>query len=155
MLYFAYGSNMDWEQMRARCPSARFAGIACLRNHKLAFTRRSRKRACGVADVIPADGGEVWGAVFEVEDRDVGALDLSEGFVPGREPDRNCYLRVERHVYPPESAEPWAVWTYVANRQENPPPPSADYLNLIVRAAEHWHLPAAHVNALSEVEVAE
>jgi hypothetical protein len=56
MLTFAYGSNMDWNQMRERCPSSRFVGIAVLRDHKLAFTRKSLKRGCGVADLI-AEGG--------------------------------------------------------------------------------------------------
>jgi hypothetical protein len=28
MFYFAYGSNMDWAQMRGRCPSAKFVAIA-------------------------------------------------------------------------------------------------------------------------------
>jgi hypothetical protein len=28
MLYFAYGSNMNWDQMRERCPSARFEFVA-------------------------------------------------------------------------------------------------------------------------------
>jgi hypothetical protein len=41
MLYFAYGSNMNWQQMQDRCPSARFFGVALLPDHKLAFTRES------------------------------------------------------------------------------------------------------------------
>jgi len=27
LLYFAYGSNLDWSQMKKRCPSAEFVGI--------------------------------------------------------------------------------------------------------------------------------
>ena len=53
MLYVAYGSNMDWEQMRARCPTARFVGIAELRDHELVFPRKSKKRRCGVASALP------------------------------------------------------------------------------------------------------
>ena len=32
MFYFAYGSNMDWDQMKQRCPSAHFLGVAELRD---------------------------------------------------------------------------------------------------------------------------
>lgn len=41
MLYFAYRSNMHWDQMRSRCPSARFVGVALLRDFRLAFTGSS------------------------------------------------------------------------------------------------------------------
>ena len=49
MLYFAYGSNMEWKQMRERCPSAMFVCIAKLKDRRLAFTRKSKDRGCGVA----------------------------------------------------------------------------------------------------------
>ncbi len=54
--YFAYGSNMSQDQIRARCPSHKFLCAAELPGHKLAFTRYSRKRECGVADIVPARG---------------------------------------------------------------------------------------------------
>ena len=97
MLYFAYGSNMNWNQMRERCPSSRFVGIAVLRDHKLAFTRESVNRGCGVADVVAEDGAQVWGVAYEIADLDVGKLDASEGFKPGR--DKNSYYRRESMVF--------------------------------------------------------
>jgi len=41
MLYFAFGSNMDWSRMRERCPSARFIFNAKLNGFRLDFTRYS------------------------------------------------------------------------------------------------------------------
>jgi gamma-glutamylcyclotransferase (GGCT)/AIG2-like uncharacterized protein YtfP len=84
MLYFAYGSNMDWNQIQERCPSSRFIAIAVLPNHKLAFSRKSEERECGVADSLPEQGAEVWGVVYEIDDRDIGSLDYHEGYQPGR-----------------------------------------------------------------------
>jgi gamma-glutamylcyclotransferase len=95
MLYFAYGSNMNWQQMQNRCPSARFFGIALLPDHKLAFTRKSIKRGCGVADAAPTQNHNVWGIVYEITAQDIEALDKSEGYMPGRE--KNSYFRRERH----------------------------------------------------------
>ena len=37
MLYFAFGSNLDPDQMRARCPAHQVVGMAVLRDHKLIF----------------------------------------------------------------------------------------------------------------------
>ena len=75
---FAYGSNMDCEQMRERCPSTRFVCVAKLPNHRLAFTRKSTRRNCGVADAVKAEGNEVWGVVYEIDDIDLPKLDSLE-----------------------------------------------------------------------------
>ena len=77
--YFAYGSNMDEGEIRAHCPSARYLGAALLQSHRLAFTRRSIRSASGVADVLAAPGQEVWGALYELDEKDLDALDAKEG----------------------------------------------------------------------------
>jgi hypothetical protein len=66
VLYFAYGSNLDFDQMSERCPSARFVAIAELPHHRLAFTRRSKNRNCGVADAVPDVSQSVWGVVYAI-----------------------------------------------------------------------------------------
>ncbi len=152
MLYFAYGSNMDWNQMRDRCPSAKFVGVAVLRDHKLAFTRRSTHRGCGVADVVPEDGQSVWGVVYDISDLDIGKLDSSEGYRPGR--GRNSYWRRECLVFMDgDQARPQTVWTYFADKEPNPPLPNAEYKNLILSGARYWHLPEEYIHQLEEIEV--
>ena len=39
-LYFAYGSNMDMQQMRSRCPSARFIGLSNIKNFEYYIDKR-------------------------------------------------------------------------------------------------------------------
>lgn len=78
MLYFAYGSNMECIQIKKRCPSASFVGIAKLSDYRLAFTRRSTKRRCGVADVVPEEGHRVWGVIFKIAEGDIKRLDECE-----------------------------------------------------------------------------
>ena len=135
---------MDWNQMRARCSSARFCGVAVLRDHRLAFTRCSPKRGCGVADALPNIGSEVWGVVYEIDDQDVGSLDASEGYRPGRE--NNAYRRETRHVYLDGNQDkPMAAEIYFANAQDNPPLPGHAYKEQILSGAKHWHLPAYYI----------
>lgn len=151
MLYFAYGSNLDWTQMRRRCPSAQFVCIAKLPDHKLAFTRKSKDRGCGVADVVPEQNAEVWGAVFEINERDIGRLDRSEGFSPGRV--QNSYTREERHVFSDgDSKKPLATWVYIAQREDEPPLPNDVYKRLIVEGAKFWHLPPHYITKLEKIE---
>lgn len=154
MLYFAYGSNMDWNQIRERCPSASFVGIAMLRDHRLAFTRKSQKRNCGVADAVVDPGHSIWGVVYEVDDRDVGGLDASEGYSPGR--GNNDYRREERHVFPDgDGTKPLAVAVYFATPDSNPPLPNQAYKDQILAGARWWHLPKVYTSQVLEtIEVA-
>lgn len=153
MLYFAYGSNLDWGQMRERCPSARFVAGAKFGGHRLAFTRRSRDRGCGVADVVPAQDQCVWGAVYEIDERDIAPLDVSEGYRPGR--TKNAYAREGRHVeVDGDPKKPLLAWIYFATREEEPPLPNAEYKRLIVDGARFWHLPDDYISELEKIEVA-
>jgi gamma-glutamylcyclotransferase (GGCT)/AIG2-like uncharacterized protein YtfP len=154
MLYFAYGSNLDWDQMRERCPSARFVSVARLKDNRLAFTRYSDFRKGGVADVIPKVGQEVWGVVYEIYEEDIGRLDACEGFQPGRPQEKNAYSREERHVYQDgDEKQPIFVSLYIAIRQESGPfLPHPDYKRLIVEGAKYWHLPDKYVGQLEKIE---
>jgi gamma-glutamylcyclotransferase (GGCT)/AIG2-like uncharacterized protein YtfP len=152
MFYFAYGSNMDWNQMRRRCPSARFIGVAVLPDHRLAFTRLSTTRGCGVADAVEHKRRRVWGAVFDIDEGDLHRLDDSEGYQPGRR--TNSYWRRSRQVLlEGDKTKPLTAAVYFAERQPHPPPPSKLYKALILRGAEHWKLPAAYIKTLSAIKV--
>jgi len=52
---------------------------AYLENYTLAFTRLSKKRSCGVADIVFAEGATTWGVVWELSDGDLITLDRYEG----------------------------------------------------------------------------
>lgn len=152
MLVFAYGSNLSWDQMRERCPSACFVSVASLRDHKLAFTRKSARRNCGVADVLAESGAEVWGVVYEVADLDIGHLDSAEGYRPER--TTNSYYRRECRVFlDGEDQRPLAVWAYFGHPEPNPPLPNASYKGLILAGARHWHLPDEYLRRLELIEV--
>ncbi|MEA3245624.1 MAG: gamma-glutamylcyclotransferase family protein [Gemmatimonadota bacterium] len=152
MLYFAYGSNMDWAQMNQRCPSACFVAVAKLPDHRIAFTRKSRSRGCGVADAVPTAGSEVWGVVFEIDGLDLGALDQNEGYRPGR--DTNSYWRRECMVFAEGSADkPLTVQTYFATPEPNAPLPNQAYKDLIVGGARHWRLSESYIATLERIEV--
>ena len=59
--YFAYGSNMNHEQMMLRCPSAIFLKRARLENHKFVYDGYSKKRNGAVANIIKSSGDIAWG----------------------------------------------------------------------------------------------
>lgn len=145
-LYFAYGSNMNFKQFRKRCPSARFVCIGRLNGYELAFTRYSKDKKSGVADIVEKMGGHVWGVVYQINELDLGRLDRYEGFQPGRA--RNAYRRVERMVFGGVDASlPHTVFTYEVE-EKNECQPSEEYKRLLVEGAKCWHLPEEYVSKL-------
>jgi gamma-glutamylcyclotransferase (GGCT)/AIG2-like uncharacterized protein YtfP len=154
MLYFAYGSNMDLDQMRERCPSARFVCTAKLEDHRLTFPRKSKNRGCGVATVQPVKDSEVWGVVYQIEELEMGKLDKHEGYNPSRKLDRNSYVRAEfRVLRGGDEKEPLTVFTYVANPECGEHKPNKNYKETILKGAKFWHLPDDYVCQLEAIEV--
>ena len=79
VLYFAYGSNLDDDQMHARCAGARLVGRAVLPNYALAFGGFSHRWGGAVASVVRSKGARVEGLLYELGDVDLRALDRFEG----------------------------------------------------------------------------
>lgn len=146
-LVFAYGSNMDDAQMNERCPSFEKVGIAELRGWRLHFPRHSKKRGCGVASIEPCDGEVVWGVVHRLNPADLVRLDASEGYRVGREPQMNGYNRV--HVPVVMNGALVEVQTYIANRDDDVPPPNLRYLEQICDGARQQGLPDDYQTVLA------
>jgi len=66
MLYFAYGSNLDPEQMQSRCPGYSVVGLGALRDYRLAFPLYSNHWQGGVSSIQLAHGGTVWGMLYDL-----------------------------------------------------------------------------------------
>jgi len=70
--YFAYGSNLNKEQMLNRCSGAEPVKKVILRGYKLDF--------CGVASISRQKNSVVPGAVYKITTSDEVALNRYEGF---------------------------------------------------------------------------
>ncbi len=146
LYYFAYGSNMDWPQMRRRCPTARFVCVGRLPDYRFAIARHSRLRNCGTANIFLETGREVWGIVYDVSDRDFLTLD---GFEDG-------YRREKIFVYDRNDGHhPMEVLAYIAAREDGVPLPNPEYKRLILTGARHWRLPPDYCAMLERIEVAD
>ena len=146
LYYFAYGSNMNWPQMQRRCPSAQFVCVARLANYEFGITRHSRLRNCGTANVFPAQGKEVCGIVYDVNEADLVTLDSFE----------DGYRRELMPVYAlGDGTQPSVVLIYVAEIETNVPRSNAEYKSLILEGARHWKLPATYLALLEAIQAAE
>ena len=75
-IYLAYGSNMNLNQMKYRCPNAVLLGNAVIENWRLMFRRRRRP----VATIEPETGCSVPVVLWEITDECEDSLDEYEGY---------------------------------------------------------------------------
>lgn len=75
--YLAYGSNLNVQQMRFRCPTARVIGTAVIEDYELLF---KGSKSGSYLTIEPKEGAKVPVAVWSVEEDDEVALDRYEGF---------------------------------------------------------------------------
>lgn len=78
MIYLAYGSNLNIEQMSYRCPDAKKIGTGIVENYKLNF--RGTSRGYGVANIEKSKGDFVPVGVWAISKNDELNLDLYEGY---------------------------------------------------------------------------
>ena len=134
-LYFAYGSNLDALQMRARCPGATPLERARLARHRLAFTHYSTRWSGGVADVVPDAAATVWGLVYE----------MGEGDFAGLDPFESGYGRVELEVE--LGGRSVRVTSYAVRAREQFAPHPV-YLEKMLRWGSRWRLPGDYLAEL-------
>ena len=72
-LYFAYGSNINLDQMAYRCPDAKVVGPVTLEGYELLF------RGSGVATIGPKEGGIIHGLLWRITPQCERSLDRYEG----------------------------------------------------------------------------
>lgn len=150
MLYFAYGSNMNLSQLRRRLNRDSIEPLyrAYLQDTRLIFPRTSHSDwRGGVAGFEEAKGERLWGAVFELHEREFLLLDEYEGYLgKGKE---NDYERIHT-VAVRDDGEEIKVVTYKANKLGEFDP-SEYYLAAIVKGAELCGLPEEYVERLKTI----
>ena len=147
-LYFAYGSNLYYEQMKKRCPSASFKTLAYYPNFKLDFTRESTKGGW-VADMVFSPNSSVWGVVYALTSEDLLSLDKSEviHWLYG-------YLRQKIVVFD-SCGEEYVAWTYFVKIKKGSGPPRLSYMNKILSGAWRYSLPESYVDFLKSIKTME
>lgn len=130
-LYFAYGSNLNIPQMKGRCPDAVGVSAAVLNGWGL------RERT--YADIEPAPGECVHGALYEIGASDLESLDFYEGYP-------EFYDRVEVTVVDSEgvsrNALVYTMTTQYKDRRSTRPY-SEYYRAICSEGAESWGIPNA------------
>lgn len=127
-MYFAYGANTDMDMMAMRCPAARPIGTVVLHDHRLVFR--------GVADVVPADGRQVVGAVWWITPACEAALDRFEGYPR---------LYVKKTVQFTLDGVRHDCMLYVMRQQRGEALPYGDYVATLKRGYNDFRIPQQQI----------
>lgn len=130
-LYFAYGSNLNLDQILMRCPAIRPEIAATLPGWRLTFR--------GVADIEEHPGSQVIGALYRLTKACEAALDRYEGFNPHC-PSRGSYRKEWVRVRDAQGRFRRAM-VYVMNPRHYTAAPHGFYLDTIIEGYKDWGLP--------------
>ena len=146
-LYFAYGANINLEQMRAKCAKPRVLGIARLKGHKLEFYGHSAVWDGAVETVVPDEKSEVWGILYQLSASDWERLDNCED---ARIDGTGEYFHYPLEVMDNEQTIKEAN-IYKKARLGQAECPSAEYLAIIIQGAKEQGLPESYIVALKNI----
>ena len=132
-LYFAYGSNMDIDQMAFRELEVLEARGAVLDGYRLVFDFPARSRWLGgAADVVEDTSSRVEGVLYSLAN-DVAIMDDWE----------RGYRRVAVQVSVPSTGETVTAWTYVVIEKGPDMGPSEVYVDQMLKGARQFGLSEA------------
>jgi cation transport regulator ChaC len=132
--YFAYGSNMDWEQMSKRCPEAEFVSVGTISGWRFQINTR------GVATIIPESGSTVYGIVWCLSEADERSLDSYEGVRNGLYTKRTMEVRLS-------DGQSVKAFAYVA-KDSQPGTARPGYMRIILSAARSNAFPSSYIQEL-------
>ena len=125
MLYFAYGSNLNHEQMQERCKDSKYIKNVFLEGYKLSFCAISR--SYGVANIVKKSGSKVPGGIWEISINDEKELDYYEGFP----------MKYTKYFFKLNGEK---VMFYIMKRQHSFKPPLRQYVDIINQGYQDCNL---------------
>lgn len=137
MLYAAYGSNLDPQQMMKRCPHSPLRGVGWLPGWRITFGGDGWDGA--LPTLVEDPDGQVFVGLYDVTDLDELALDQWESANTG------LYRKLRLRIATLDGDA--SAWVYVLNDFEGGIP-SARSLGILADAAEIAGAPADYVAEL-------
>ena len=122
-IYAAYGSNMNIQQMKIRCPKANLLGTGTLEGYRLTFRGSGR----GVANIEKLKGRTVPVVLWKITGRCENSLDIYEGYP-------RLYVKKDVEVVDSKGEKVKAfVYVMAEEYADKPALPSLQYLDTILQ----------------------
>jgi hypothetical protein len=152
MKYFAYGSNMLEERLKApnRIPDASFLAVGNVQGYSLKFHKKSRDGS-GKCNIVRTNcvSDIVYGIVFEFSENGLDALDRAEGVGSGYHKD-SVFVK-----YADDTQEQMLVYIADPNSTDDALLPYVWYHRLVISGAEQHRLPNDYLVSLRNIQCRE
>ncbi|MBI5132640.1 MAG: gamma-glutamylcyclotransferase [Rhodopseudomonas palustris] len=148
VLHFAYGADMNPEQIVERCSGAKVVAVARLPDHALSFHGHSQVWDGGEEAAVPRPGRDLYGVVYRLTPSDADRLDAAQGV---RLNGTGGYFHFPAEVIGLDGSR-WSVVLHKKDVLREFRRPSREYLDFIIRGAEFHGLPAEYVDGLRAIE---
>ncbi len=147
--YFAYGSNMLTERLKARVSSASNPTLFVLRGYRLRFHKKSRDCSgkCSIVKTA-SETDVVYGVLFDLADDQEVDLDRAEGRDQG-------YFRDEIQLSSEDSSARAFVYIAEAEAIDDALVPYRWYYDLVMAGAEQHDLPKDYIAGLRAIPFTE
>jgi len=142
VLYFAYASNMNPAQMKRWCPASRFVKAARLAGFRFVYDGFSVTWDGAVGNIVKSETEGVWGALYEITERDRLTLDAFEGYP-------RSYDHRDVEVKDRNGNTCRALTYYRTGRALGKPHP--DYERIVIDGARQCGLPDDYVDSYLRV----
>lgn len=150
--YFAYGSNMQTATFQGR------RGIEFHRavpGHVAGWRLVFDKPALiplgeSYANIVPDPGATVTGVLYEINEEELGHIDLTEGVLIGNYERVTVTARTRE-----DSPSSMTAFTLTSDRRDSGLQPSQRYMNLLIEGAIEHGLPTEYVSFLRTVPAQE
>lgn len=116
--YIAYGSNLNVQQMRYRCPNARVVGVSFIKDYELLY---KGSQTGSYLTIEKKKGSVVPVAVWEVTAEDEKNLDIYEGFP-------SFYYKKEMQLQLDGSKKKVNAFVYIMHEERKLGIPSQNYV---------------------------
>lgn len=126
--YIAYGSNLNEEQMKFRCPTATRVGFMYLDGYELEFRL--------YLTIVPKKGSKVPCGVWKIKKEDEENLDRYEGY-PTYYYKKKMILQIDDEYVD--------GIVYIMNDIRDPLPPTSRYLNTCLKGYEDFNFPKEYL----------
>jgi len=147
-LYFAYGADMDLDNLKRRAGNAQAVSVASLPGFRLAFFGHDPLWDGALETLLRDEHAVTWGVLYRL---DPTAWERLDTLVGATLEGSGLYFH-----YPVEVATPdgqvHAVRTYKKDVQGDPRTPSAEYLAVILKGATVHGVPGDYLDILRAIQ---
>jgi len=133
LYYFAYGSNMNHDQIKERCSDSKFIKRVILKGYRFTYDGFSEKRAGSVANIIPSRNRTVHGGLFAINDDDLASLNGHE----------SNYIQANVDVVD-EDGNSYNAVVYLRDKQKKGKPNEL-YRKIVIKGAKDCDLPGEYI----------